>query len=294
MGRKRTVNKGLPKGLHLKEGRYYHVTSGTPRKWTALGPHRAEALLAWARLEGTEPAPDARTFEVLAARYSREVIPTKAPRTQRDNVGELERLQALPGTSSMASPPPACAPLWPAPGHHATGSAWLQAPPDPSSMASLLPACTPLWPAPGQCLAPGRRVAGSAWLQALPGTSSMASPPPAGPAQCLAPGRRVAGSAWLQALPGTSSMASPPPARAPLWPAPGKGPTPGRHAAGSACCRHRTTPARRAVIRTVRRWGRRVWGIAPGKPRRGGSCIRIWLRLRAHADRSRAERSGDS
>lgn len=97
MGRKRTVNKGLPKGLHLKDGRYYHVTSGTPRKWTALGPHRAEALLAWARLEGTEPDPDARTFEVLAARYSREVIPSKAPRTQRDNVGELERLVAVFG-----------------------------------------------------------------------------------------------------------------------------------------------------------------------------------------------------
>lgn len=97
MGRKRTTNKDLPRGLHLKGGRYYHVTTTTPRKWTPLGTDRAQAFLAWARLEGTEPDPSVRTFDVIAARYEREVIPTKAPRTQRDNFKEMANLRAVFG-----------------------------------------------------------------------------------------------------------------------------------------------------------------------------------------------------
>lgn len=81
----------------MKAGRYYHVTSTLPRKWTPLGSDRAEALIAWARLEGTEPDPEARTFDVIAQRYIREVIPTKAPRTQRDNFKELDNLTAVFG-----------------------------------------------------------------------------------------------------------------------------------------------------------------------------------------------------
>jgi integrase len=97
MGRTRTTNKDLPRGLQLKEGRYYHVTTVAPRKWTALGKDRAQALLAWARLEGTEPDASIKTFDVVALRYEREVIPTKARRTQQDNLKELERLRAVFG-----------------------------------------------------------------------------------------------------------------------------------------------------------------------------------------------------
>lgn len=97
MGRKRTAHKDLPRGLHLKSGRYYHVTSTTPRKWTPLGADRLQALVAWARIEGTEPDPTARTFEVIAQRYIREVIPGKAPRTQKDNFRELDNLTAVFG-----------------------------------------------------------------------------------------------------------------------------------------------------------------------------------------------------
>jgi len=97
MGRIRTVNKGLPRGLQLKDGRYYHVTTVAPRKWTALGRDRAAALLAWARMEGTEPDASIKTFDVVAQRYEREVIPTKARRTQEDNRKELARLRAVFG-----------------------------------------------------------------------------------------------------------------------------------------------------------------------------------------------------
>ena len=81
----------------MKRQQYYHVTSATPRKWTPLGNNRARALLEWARIEGTEPDVSIRTFEVIAQRYEREVMPTKAPRTQRDNLIELDKLRAVFG-----------------------------------------------------------------------------------------------------------------------------------------------------------------------------------------------------
>lgn len=98
MGRRRTVHKGLPRGLHLKGDRYYHVTGSVPRKWTPLGADRARALLEWARIEGTEPDPNVRTFEVIALRYEREVMPLKAARTQRDNLKELDNLRSVFGS----------------------------------------------------------------------------------------------------------------------------------------------------------------------------------------------------
>ncbi len=79
----------------MKGERYYHVTSTTPRKWTALGKNRARAFLEWARIEGTEPDPSVRTFDVIAQRYELEVIPTKAPRTQLDNFKEMANLRAV-------------------------------------------------------------------------------------------------------------------------------------------------------------------------------------------------------
>lgn len=97
MGRRRTTNKDLPRGMALKDGRYYHVTTITPRKWTPLGRDRAKALLAWARLEGAEPDLSIKTFQAISQRYELEVIPTKARRTQVDNLKELERLRAVFG-----------------------------------------------------------------------------------------------------------------------------------------------------------------------------------------------------
>lgn len=103
MGRQRTVNKGLPRGLQLRRGRYYHVTTVAPRKWTALGPDRAKALLAWAKLEGQEPDTSVCTFDVVAERYEREVVPTKALRTREDNRKELVRLRAVFGRMLVAA-----------------------------------------------------------------------------------------------------------------------------------------------------------------------------------------------
>lgn len=81
----------------MKGANYYHVTSTAPRKWTPLGSDRARAFLEWARIEGTEPDPNVRTFEMIALRYEREIIPGKAARTQRDNLIELDKLRAVFG-----------------------------------------------------------------------------------------------------------------------------------------------------------------------------------------------------
>lgn len=97
MGRQRTTNKDLPRGMALKDGRYYHVTTVAPRVWTPLGRDRAKALLLWARIEGGLPDCSIKTFEAIAQRYEVEVIPTKARRTQVDNLKELERLRAVFG-----------------------------------------------------------------------------------------------------------------------------------------------------------------------------------------------------
>lgn len=95
MGRTRTTHRDLPRGMTKKGKNYYHVTTTTPRVWTPLGQDRALALMAWARLEGSTPDPSVKTFEAVALRYEREVIPTKARRTQLDNLKELERLRAV-------------------------------------------------------------------------------------------------------------------------------------------------------------------------------------------------------
>ena len=81
----------------MRGERYYHVTSTNPRKWTPLGKDRARALLEWARIEGSDVDPNVRTFNVIALRYEREVIPGKAVRTQKDNLIELDRLRAVFG-----------------------------------------------------------------------------------------------------------------------------------------------------------------------------------------------------
>lgn len=51
MGRKRTINHGLPPRMQRKGNGYYYV-SNAPRKWTPLGPDLAKAKRLWAEMEG--------------------------------------------------------------------------------------------------------------------------------------------------------------------------------------------------------------------------------------------------
>lgn len=98
MGRKRTINHDLPPRMNLKGKTYYHVSIDTPRKWTRLGHDLSIAKRLWAEIEGEQPDPNNCTFRGITARYRKEVFPTKAPQTQRDNEKELARLEAVFGS----------------------------------------------------------------------------------------------------------------------------------------------------------------------------------------------------
>lgn len=92
MGRKATRNTNLPRGMRArhrgKRIHYYLDTGGTPRKEIPLGNDYVLAIQKWAELVKSD-VPNVITFRYVAEQYEREVIPHKAPRTQKDNKKEL-------------------------------------------------------------------------------------------------------------------------------------------------------------------------------------------------------------
>ncbi|BET13678.1 tyrosine-type recombinase/integrase [Pandoraea sputorum] len=99
MGRKPTKNLNLPPGMRARVQRsgkcyYYFDAGGKPRREIPLGPDFVSAVQKWAELEMAPPESVAPliTFRHAAQRYLREVLPLKAPQTQRGNLRELERL----------------------------------------------------------------------------------------------------------------------------------------------------------------------------------------------------------
>lgn len=101
MGRKRQSNHNLPPRMTVKNGWYYHVSSGKPRKWTALGKDLNEARRQWAELEDESIKPEDNTFRVIGNRYMREVLPTLRPHTQRDYTQYFKLLDAVFGEISI-------------------------------------------------------------------------------------------------------------------------------------------------------------------------------------------------
>ena len=98
MGRKPSSNKNLlphmrarPRGNKIW---YYYDTGGKPRKEIALGCDYPLAVKKWAELNiDTSPSQAKEiTFKHAAERYTKEVIPTKAPATQKDNLRELKQI----------------------------------------------------------------------------------------------------------------------------------------------------------------------------------------------------------
>jgi integrase len=97
MGRKPSRNHNLPKGMrarHRPGGKtYFYLDTGAkPRKEIPLGSDYVLAVQEWAKLTVTAPLEDVVTFRYAAERYTRDIIPTKAPRTQADNLAELANL----------------------------------------------------------------------------------------------------------------------------------------------------------------------------------------------------------
>lgn len=87
--------------MNLKGKMYYHVSTDTPRKWTKLDQDLSMAKRLWAEIEGEQPDPNNCTFQGIATRYRKEIFPTKAPQTQRDNEKELTRLEAVFGAMAI-------------------------------------------------------------------------------------------------------------------------------------------------------------------------------------------------
>lgn len=97
MGRKPTKNLNLPPRMRAREKSggtyYYYDAGGKPRREIPLGNDYTDAVRKWAELEGDKTSTASIvTFKDAADSYLRKVIPTKAARTQADNLIELEWL----------------------------------------------------------------------------------------------------------------------------------------------------------------------------------------------------------
>jgi integrase len=73
---------------------YYFDVGGVPRREVPLGCDFVEAVRRWSELEaqGRDRHNQLVTFRYASERYMKQVLPTKARRTQRDNLLELENL----------------------------------------------------------------------------------------------------------------------------------------------------------------------------------------------------------
>lgn len=96
MGRKRTVNLNLPVRMKARvrpSGTYYYYFDGAHE--LPLGRDYVEAVRKWAELESGNAERGISTtitFRYVAEKYMIKVLPTKAPRTQKDNLIELANL----------------------------------------------------------------------------------------------------------------------------------------------------------------------------------------------------------
>jgi integrase len=94
MGRKRTRDFDLPPHMARKGDAFYYVTTSRPRKWIPLGGDLSVAKRKWAELECAEPV-SAMTFGDAAKLYEQKCMPLKAPRTRKQNEGELKNLRLV-------------------------------------------------------------------------------------------------------------------------------------------------------------------------------------------------------
>lgn len=98
MGRKPSANINLPKNMRARKRGikiwYYYDTGGKPRKELSLGCDYALAVKRWSEIEYDQKQRHIEiiTFQYVCIRYVKEVIPTKATATQKDNLRELEQL----------------------------------------------------------------------------------------------------------------------------------------------------------------------------------------------------------
>lgn len=97
---RKTENRDLPPGMVRRKrprkngtvwvGYYYRDANG---KELSLGGDLDKARLKWAELESKAKPADLKIMKGIFDRYERDIIPKKAPRTQKDNKAELKHLR---------------------------------------------------------------------------------------------------------------------------------------------------------------------------------------------------------
>lgn len=97
MGRRRIRNLDLPPGMHERAGRFYYG-----RNDVALGPDFKAALRKYADLHGRARPPASRpTVADAIAKYQREELAKKAPKTQREYERQLAVLVKVFGAQPL-------------------------------------------------------------------------------------------------------------------------------------------------------------------------------------------------
>ncbi|VVN43799.1 tyrosine recombinase XerC [Pseudomonas fluorescens] len=99
MGRRPSNPGSIPRFRVRKRGTrvyFYYDTGGNPRTEIGLGTDYGLAIIEYAKLEKDRASGaminSVLTFAYVADRYMEEVVPTKAPATQKDNARELKNL----------------------------------------------------------------------------------------------------------------------------------------------------------------------------------------------------------
>jgi integrase len=105
--RRRTKDKDLPPRVYRHGLSYRFVpvdpaTGGNARPIN-LGRNKAQALRRWAELVGEPAAPDEHALAGLWARYQRDELPKKAPRTQQGNAQAIKPILEVFGAMHIAS-----------------------------------------------------------------------------------------------------------------------------------------------------------------------------------------------
>ncbi len=97
MGRKRTIHMNLPTRMYARvrpSGTYYFYRPDNSKE-LPLGKDYVDAVRKWSELESGNSKVNVAhviTFRFVAEKYVAKVLPTKAPRTQKDNLAELANL----------------------------------------------------------------------------------------------------------------------------------------------------------------------------------------------------------
>lgn len=89
------MSRKLPPRVYQKHGAFFYVTN-PDRKWIRLGQNESEMYQALAKLKSTDVRQG--LMSEFFERYEKEIIPTKAPRTQIDNLSEIKNLKQAFGT----------------------------------------------------------------------------------------------------------------------------------------------------------------------------------------------------